>query len=382
MKRFLSAITALIILTLSLTSLFGCAKSTSLLKIDPTEDEKRVVGRIGDFDVYYDELRYITLTYKEQMENKYGEGIWKDAQSAAPYVDELSKKVYESITANYGALMLAKENGISVDDGPVQDYCHVQMEDMASKITLMLMSSHEEENKKNDAADTGDSEDGADEDKKSDYGEDYTPTNAEVNKAYREQLKAWYLTDRYVRFVFAVDGCIEQLVIKYEKDGILFSADEDIERYIKSNFCRTLHIFVRNDDGENVDDNRVIAETVLSELEGGKSFNSMVGSKYNDDLMTTSVNGHYFGKGEMQPEYEAAAYELGIDEHSGIVETADGFYIIKRLKLEDHYINSYFEELKTQYRYAVVNSDISETRKGLSLVLNDFGASLELWSIK
>ena len=93
MKRFLSAITALIILTLSLTSLFGCAKSTSLLKIDPTEDEKRVVGRIGDFDVYYDELRYITLTYKEQMENKYGEGIWKDAQSAAPYIDELSKNL-------------------------------------------------------------------------------------------------------------------------------------------------------------------------------------------------------------------------------------------------------------------------------------------------
>ncbi len=377
MKRFFSALIALTLLALPIFSLFGCAGGTSLYKIDPTDEEMRVVGKVGEFDIYYDELRYLTLTYKEQMAGKYGEEIWKTRESAEPYIEELQEKVYSSITANYGALTVAKANGIDLNNSDVQRYCNLRMEEIASDLTMMLIASHGDSNKKDDDETTGDNVTEAPA-----PVEDYTPTSDEVNKAYRTQLESSYLTDRYVRFTFSVDGAIEQLVIKYEKDGKLYTSDEDIEQYIRSKFCRTLHIFVRNDRGESIEENRAIAELVISELEGGKSFNSMVGSKYNDDLWTTSVNGHYFGRGEMEKEYEDAAYALEEGKYSDIIETDSGFYIIRRLPLQDDYINTYFEELKTQYKYAVVNSDIAAERAKLSLALSDFGASVELWSMQ
>ena len=191
-----------------------------------------------------------------------------------------------------------------------------------------------------------------------------------------------YLTDRYVRFSYGVDGCIRQLVVKYTEDGKLRSDEAEIIRYIENNFCRTLHVFVRNDYGESVDKNREIAYTVLAELKGGKTFNQMVGSKYNDDLLTTSVNGHYFAKGEMQEKYEKAAFALEVGKYSDVIETEEGFYIIQRLPIEKKYVNANFETLKMQYQYAVVNSDIAKKRAELSFAPNDLGKTIELWSMK
>ena len=365
MKRFLTAFLALVFISLPLV---GCAEATRLYKIDPTDEEARVVGKVGEFDIYYDELRYLTMTYKHQMQSKYGEEIWKTEESAAPYIEELKISVAAALTANYGALTVAKENGITLDDEEVKKYCDLRLEEIAADLTLMLISSHGSQNSATTSSEPVD--------------DGYTPSDDEVNKAYRDQLEATYLTDRYVRFTFSVDACVEQLVIKYEKDGKLLTSDEDIEKYIKSNFCRTLHVFIRNDEGESVGANREKAEQALAELEGGKSFNSLVGSKYNDDLMTTTVNGNYFGRGEMEKAYEDAAYALDEGEYSGIVETESGFYIIKRLPLEDNYINTYFENLKTQYKYAKINSDISAARDGLEFVPNELYLSIALWSMK
>ena len=358
MKRIISLLLVLCVLCTSALLLTGCTSSGRLIKIDPTEQERKVVGKIGDFDIYYDELRYITMTYKDQLENIYGEGIWKTEESAAKYKDELAQKVYASITTNYGALALAAKNCITPESDGVKSYCHLRMEELAADLTLILVDYYSTEDVT------------------------YTPSDKEVNDEYKSQLKNMYMTDRIVRLLYSVDGCVEQLVLKYIKDGKLLSNDNDIEKYLKDEFCRTLHVFVRNDAGESVDDNRAIAEKVLSELNGGASFNSMVGSKYNDDLLTTTVNGHYFGVGEMNDSYEKAAFALGVDEYSGIVETADGFYIIKRLPIESDYVNTYFEELKSQYHYSVVNVDINNERASLSFILNDYGKALELWSIK
>ena len=360
MKRKISWLLIAAVFLSAVLSLVGCGGAGTLIKIDPTSEEARVIGKIGDHEVLYDELRYITLTYKEQLKNKYGEDIFDSAENAAPYKDELASLVYSSITANYGVLALADKNGITLDDEWVRDYCNLKMEEIAAQITLMVVDKN--------TTDDDDSE--------------YTPTNKEVNEEYAKQIKEVYLTDRYIRFVYSVDGCVEMLVKKYVEDGKIFKNDNDIEAYIKNNFCRTLHVYIRNDDGESIEENRAKAEIVLDELNSGKSFNSMVGSKYNDDLMTTTVNGHYFAEGEMEKAYEEAAFGLEVGAYSGIVETPDGFYIIRRLPLEDDYINDYFETLKSQYQYAAVNKDINAERDALSLVLNDFGKTLELWSIK
>ena len=381
-KKIISAILAGVMLFALVFPLAGCADEvTTLLEITPTEEESRVVGKIGKYDIYYDELRYITLMYKEQLEGKYGKDVFKNEATAKEHEAELRELVYGSITANYAVLTLAEQNGITIDDPYVRDYRNLKMEEIASDIRALLIAMNAAKNEENSESETKEESETAAE-TEAEGSKEYIPSYDEINAEYKKQIKSNYLTDRYVRFLYSIDACVQKLVIKYEEDGKLLTEEAEIIAYIKANFCRTLHVFVRNDIGENVEENRGIANTVFEELNAGRPFNSAVGSKYNDDLMTTTVNGHYFGKGEMDPAYESAAFALEIGKYSGVVEGENGFYIIKRLPLEDKYINQNYEVLRDQYRYAAVNSDVSLVRETLSFAASELGESIALWSIK
>jgi foldase protein PrsA len=66
------------------------------------------------------------------------------------------------------------------------------------------------------------------------------------------------------------------------------------------------------------------AQEVLTQLSAGINF---------EDLMTTysedNTGTYSFGKGEMEDTFEAAAFQLGNDEVSGIIENDEGYHIIK-----------------------------------------------------
>ena len=59
----------LLAFVISLTALVSC----SLSPIDATEEELAVIGKIGNYDVHYDELRFLTINFKADLEKKYGE---------------------------------------------------------------------------------------------------------------------------------------------------------------------------------------------------------------------------------------------------------------------------------------------------------------------
>lgn len=66
------------------------------------------------------------------------------------------------------------------------------------------------------------------------------------------------------------------------------------------------------------------AKEALAQAREGTDFESLV-SKYNED----SKSIYSFGKGETESAFETAAFELGTDEISDIVETQYGYHIIK-----------------------------------------------------
>ena len=66
------------------------------------------------------------------------------------------------------------------------------------------------------------------------------------------------------------------------------------------------------------------ATSIKNQLLEGSTFEELM-TNYNEAEESTIS----FGKGEMDEAYEQAAFNLGTDEVSGIVETSDGYVIIK-----------------------------------------------------
>lgn len=85
------------------------------------------------------------------------------------------------------------------------------------------------------------------------------------------------------------------------------------------------------DPQKKKDNARKNIESILSEAKTGKVDFGDLAKKYSEG--PSNVKGGdlgYFGRGEMVPPFEKAAFELKIGEVSNVVETRFGYHIIKK----------------------------------------------------
>ncbi len=324
-----------IALVLSLLALTACGK---IKPIEPTEQELAVVMQADGYDICYDELRYYTCNLKAQMAGYYGADIWASEASAAPYLAELEEGVASMARYNAAVLSLCAEFGISIDETAIQEDVQAEVEALVAECGSM--------------------------------------------KDYQAALDEYYMTDRLFRYVTGVTLCETELYNVMLDLGLLDNTDEGAETFFASDdFIRTLHIYIGNDEGESVAANRAEAEAVLKELEGGEKFNTLIG-RHSEDFYMTTTNGYYFTRGEMDLAYEEAAFALAEGEHSGVVETDDGFYIIQRLPKDADYIDRNFESLKHQYLSALFYNVIEERRDTINIAETEYGQTLALWAME
>ncbi len=397
MKKILAIILTLSMLLGALMSLSGCSDDSVLFKINPTSEEKKVIGTAAGYEILYDELRCITLNYRELMEVYYGDGIWDKPETAEKYRAELERYVLSALTVNAAALKTAAEFDITTESDGVKDYIGIQLNKLASDLTEILVNESEDE--------------------------DFNASQSMINEKYVSYLKDNYLSDRYNRYVMSVDGCIEVLRMKLINDGTLPSDDESVKEYINQNFVRALHISIPITKDTDAAAARADAELVAwilsanlltsearselqtklnlsdSEISSGstptaKLYNRLisavgddekmrvlVGSTYNKD-MGISQHGYYFSRGEYSEAYENAAYALNEGEFSGVVADTNGFYVLQRLPLDQDFIAEQLDALKQQYQAAYINGLIEETQKQISFNFNEYGKSLDLTKIK
>lgn len=321
LKNIIYMVCALLVLPF----LFGCADKGS------GEKYATVLGE----DVYFDEVRYLSLNYKADMEAKYGDGIWEDG--GEEYRAELEGNVNSAIKKEAAERALFAEYDIDTGAKDVKEYVSDYIKNAKKELG--------------------------------------------GGKEYKKQLSENFMTERYLKSVLTSEKCFDSLRDALCAAGKIDTSDETVKNVIKNEFIRTLHVYISNDDGDDIAENRAKAEKVLSLLEDGTPLNTLIG-RYSEDYYMVTTDGYYFMRGEYEGAYEDAAFALDVGEHSGVVEGENGFYVIVRLEKEDKYISANFETLKDRYVYAAAKRIIAEKAENADIELTDFGKSTDFLKIQ
>ena len=325
---------ALLIAVITIFSLSGCS---SAKPIDGTEEELRVVGKVGEFEVLYEEFRFIVMTYKQYLIGIYGENIFNDPATAEQYTAMLRDYVYSNITANYAILTMCREVGMEASDPKLQEAVQKEVEKVIDELG--------------------------------------------GRRKYKKYLQDSYMTDNFYRFNTCVDKMQNELFYVYVDDlGLIESDDDKIYDIIKNKFVRTQHIYISKNNGKSYDENKQYLESVHHELSAGADFMQLATSKGEDKDLTEQ--GVYITKGYMSDKYEETAFSLDIGEYSNVIEDEQGFYIIKRLDTESLYIMMNFEELSERYMHYSFMEMINETQSQLTFIPNDYLNGIDIASIE
>jgi len=340
MKRVFRATAALLSLLFLLFSFISCGAARP---VHASPVASRVVAKVGDVEIRYEELYFVTMRYIKELKLTYGENALESEAVRA----ELERFVWESLCSREAALMsLGYEYGIDVHKGEIADSVQEMMDQM-------IEGSFE-----------GD------------------------RKAYIEELSAMHMTDHYTRQYLGIENFLAtKIVIEMAARGELVTDDAAILETLKGDqFIRTMHVFIRKSNGLYTDaENRAHAEgiraTVAAGADADARFDAMfdaIGGKYNNDFGDPLGKGYYFTYGEMDAAYEKAAFALRENEVSGVVETDEGYYVIMRLPKEESYITEHFESLRDKSYFVTLNARVDEKLSGMTLEKTRFGEGLDL----
>lgn len=118
-----------------------------------------------------------------------------------------------------------------------------------------------------------------------------------------------------------------------------------IKEDVLENFVHVQHVLIQFEDAEADDHSAELAtaQEVLEKAKAGEDFTALM-ETYNEDPGEPE-EGYYFPTGKMVQEFEDASFALKEGEISDIVETSLGYHIIKRLPLDESYIDTHLLDL-------------------------------------
>lgn len=325
--------------------------------IKSTEQEATVVGSVAGYEVRYEELRYITLACKAELENELGKYEQLDSAAKTEYENELKERVLARLEENYAVLSLAEEYGIKTDSLKVQR----EVQSIIEKFV---------------AENCGDS----------------------VN-TYKSELAARNMTDSLFRLVYKVDYIEELLLEKLIEDGdkIIYSADDPdsvvaFTEYVVNSgeYARTIHVFYPKtsqyvDTSNSRERAEAIAKELLAESDANERYSLMcsaIGAAPFVPGISMTNDGVYFTYNQMGEAYESATFALEYFGTSGVVETADGYFVIMRLEPELDAVRKRVNDLLRQYQYAVLYSLENQQKDKIEFIPNEYFESISLIDVK
>lgn len=342
--------------------------STAVLPVKSTKEEAAVVGTVGDYEVKYEEVRFVTLLNRDALDAELGKYETLDKAGKAEYERLLKERVCEDIEKNYVVLSLCDKYGIKTDSISLRKYVNDEMNS-------------------------------------------YVKTYFDGNMSkYKEWLEANGVTDSIIRFNFKIDYLEAQLLDYYAENASIKYNEDNIEEFVQyvmtsEDWIRTIHVYypekhpfetnpeklpagfnpssiIAAYNAKNSID-KVAAEVGLIRDSAARhsAFKAAIGDAPGTDY-STEGNGFYFTRGLMGDEYEDIAYGLDMYEMSDVFEYLDGYCIVMRIPLEESHIRLNALELLDKYRYVILNENMIEEGKKLSFNGNDYFNSISLMDIE
>ena len=156
-------------------------------------------------------------------------------------------------------------------------------------------------------------------------------TDAELSTyfdAHKNELKI--PEKRKVRYAL-IDMQANRARIQVSPEDIQRSYDDNQQQYSTPEQVRASHILLKT-EGKDEGAVKKQAEDVLAKVRAGSDF-AQLAKQYSEDDASKAKGGDldYFGKGQMVPEFDKAAFSMSPGQVSNLVKTQYGFHIIKLL---------------------------------------------------
>ncbi|MGB4600746.1 MAG: peptidylprolyl isomerase [Trichlorobacter sp.] len=151
------------------------------------------------------------------------------------------------------------------------------------------------------------------------------------------ELKKRIVVDSYLKKKVETDA-------KISDDDLKKFYDQNLGKFKAGEQVRASHILVKSEQE---------AKDILAQLKGGAKFEDLAKAKSVDTSASKGGDLGWFGKGNMVPTFEKAAFGLKEGELSGIVKSEFGFHLIKLTGKRAAGTRS-FDEAKEQIKAALM----------------------------
>lgn len=154
--------------------------------------------------------------------------------------------------------------------------------------------------------------------------------NEKIWRSLSEDMKN--LSPSWLTSVYTDIASKYDVVDKYSKtiSQLVMNGNVDPEKYYTNNYVQVKDVFI----SKSAKDAKKLAIEVAGKASRGTDFDALMKKYSNNKLDEDLIKyGYIFTDGEMPAEYIEAARSLKAGETSGVVETAAGYYIIKKLEL-------------------------------------------------
>ena len=272
---------AMLLLGLLLLGLTGWGKSQAGIRLGLTTGvKKNEVFRIESMSCTLPEVMVYLVNTKEQYESVYGEKIWETSLNGVTLEESIKDTVLAQLAQVKTMNLLAGQYDVALNE--------------------------EERQKVKEAA---------------------AAYFGSLNQAEREAMQATEDIIENLYTEFALANKVYEYIIKDINPEI--SDDEARTITVRYIFIRTCSVDSAGVKTQYSPEEKAKARALAEEILG---LAREEGSDFEELVLTYSEgekNTYSFGKGETEKIFEDAAFNLGTDEVSGLIETENGYYIIK-----------------------------------------------------